>query len=357
MSRMPNAINMDPWQINQQGLQDQQRRNVRQEQRNDQLVDQITEPMRRYSNTMAESQAQLDSSNMFREQGFDVSSGRPSTRRSQPRFQSPQVGDQDFFDTFMSTVQGNGVTNPYALAAIAATGQAESGWSRVHDEWDDPSESGQQGRSGLSMSWRAERLQAAREFARSVGDNPNAPSAQTQAAFFLNEDPELIQRLNNAGSQQEAINLMRDAWRYADPQGGQTRARLEMANHFLPKFGGRAHSRSQLDKMGAGPQEGEQFAEGERVTHTTVDNDGNPVEGEYTRTWMSPLDIKRIRDTDLNLIRGWEFDGQVRRDGNNTLLSVLIPSDNVAGGITDLSINVDAEDDDEDFVRSLAGEL
>lgn len=246
MARMPNAINQDPWQINQQGLQNQQRRQLRQEARNDELVDQITEPMRRYANTMAQGQANLQNAGLYNQHGFDTSSGRPSTRRYSPRFKSPQVGKQEFFDDFMSTVQQNGVTNPYALAAIAATGQAESGWSRVHDTWSDPSESGQPGTSGLTMSWRGERLQAAKNFARSVGDDPNAPSAQTQAAFFLQEDPQLIQRLNNAGSQEEAINIMRDAWRYADPNGGQTRARLEMANHFLPKFGGKDYSRTQL---------------------------------------------------------------------------------------------------------------
>src|SRR5690606_10048503 len=56
--------------------------------------------------------------------------------------------------------------------------------------------------------------------------------------YFLNEDPALIERLNNAGSVEEAQQLMNNAWRFAgfDRPGGEAAARLETAKSLLPSY-------------------------------------------------------------------------------------------------------------------------
>jgi hypothetical protein len=240
----------DPWKIgsenNRQTSESLQRRYMR----NNELEDQLTQPARTFANNMASGAANRQNAVMNQELGFNTSaSGNPVTPQAPSRrFNTQLPVNREFFDEFMTTVQTSGLTNPYGLAAVAATGQAESGWGRVFDEWNDPSGSGQPGRSGLSMSWRNERLQAAREFARRQGDDPNRPSARTQALFMAQEDPTLFQRLNNARSQEEAINIMRDAWRYHDPDGSNTRNRLMIANNFVRQFGGNRVSNAQFDR-------------------------------------------------------------------------------------------------------------
>lgn len=140
----------------------------------------------------------------------------------------------EVFSGFIDTVREGGVTNPYALAAIAATGKAESGFSpgNVNRTWADPSESGQPGTAGGIMSWRGPRYQAL----AATGDL----SPQGQARFFLQEDPNLIAALNNANSLEEAQSLMNNAWRFAgyDRPGGEAARRLSLANSFLPTFQG-----------------------------------------------------------------------------------------------------------------------
>ena len=123
------------------------------------------------------------------------------------------VAGSDVRDTFMNTVKVGGLTNPYGLAAVAATGQVESGWSQgnLQRAWNDKGKP-----SGGAMSWRAERLQNMVNSTRGA-DNP----AEAQARFFLSEDPALIERLNQARSPEEANALMARAWRfegYNDPQ-------------------------------------------------------------------------------------------------------------------------------------------
>ena len=63
------------------------------------------------------------------------------------------------YDQFIGTV-GQGVTNPYGLAAVAATGKHESGYSErnAYGQWSDPAESGSPGQAGGILSWRNERL-------------------------------------------------------------------------------------------------------------------------------------------------------------------------------------------------------
>src|SRR5690606_13127157 len=132
---------------------------------------------------------------------------------------------------FMDTVK-TGVTNPYALAAIAATGKHESGFSpkNVNRTWSDPSQSGQPGTAGGIMSWRGPRYRAL----AAAGDL----SPAGQAKFFLSEDPKLIAALNNARSVDEAVALMNNAWRFAgyDRPGGEAARRLATARSLLPMF-------------------------------------------------------------------------------------------------------------------------
>lgn len=143
------------------------------------------------------------------------------------------TGNQVYGD-FINTVKEGGVKNPYALAAIAATGKAESGFSpgNVNRTWDDPSASGQPGRAGGIMSWRGPRYAAL----AATGDL----SPAGQARFFLQEDPKLIAALNNAKSVDEAQSLMNRAWAFRgyDQPGGEAARRLSLANGFLPSFQG-----------------------------------------------------------------------------------------------------------------------
>lgn len=156
---------------------------------------------------------------------------------------------------FLKTIRDGGVTNPFALAAIAATGKRESGFDPKNAvrTWSDPSQSGQAGTAGGIMSWRNERLQALQQFAQQNGDDPRAPSPETQAKFLLAEDPTLIQKLQNAGSAEEAQQLMNNAWRYAgyNQQGGETAERMALAGQYAQQFGG-SPSQQALEGMAVG---------------------------------------------------------------------------------------------------------
>lgn len=139
----------------------------------------------------------------------------------------------DTYKPFIQTVRAGGLTNPYGLAAVASTGKAESGWSAANANrtWSDPSESGQPGTAGGIMSWRGPRYQAL----AATGDL----SPEGQARFFLQEDPSLIQKLNNAKSVEEAQQLMNNAWAFAghDRPGGEAARRMAMAqNYYANEF-------------------------------------------------------------------------------------------------------------------------
>lgn len=147
----------------------------------------------------------------------------------------------DTYQPFIDTVKTR-VTNPYGLAAVAATGRAESGWSgnNANRTWSDPSQSGQAGTAGGVMSWRAERLGNLQKYAASKGEQGNG-SPQTQAEFFLNEDPQLIDRLNQAKSPTEAADIIAGSWKFAgyDQQGGEAARRRALAqNYFSNEFSG-----------------------------------------------------------------------------------------------------------------------
>lgn len=156
----------------------------------------------------------------------------------------PDLSGNDVYTGFIDTVKSGGVNNPYALAAIAATGQAESGYDpkKVNASWPDPSQSGQPGTSGGIMSWRNERLANLRNFAQAQGGDPSNISPATQAKFFLQENPELISKLNAAKSPEEAASLMANAWKFAgyDQAGGEAARRLGYTQGFVPKFQGQA---------------------------------------------------------------------------------------------------------------------
>jgi len=142
------------------------------------------------------------------------------------------MSENEVFSSFMDTVKSGGVTNPNALAAIAATGQRESRFApgNVNRTWSDPSESGEAGTAGGIMSWRGPRYQAL----AATGDM----SPAGQAKFFLQEDPQLIARLNTAQTPEEAQQMMNEAWKFAgwNRPGGEAAARFSAANAFLPKF-------------------------------------------------------------------------------------------------------------------------
>jgi hypothetical protein len=143
---------------------------------------------------------------------------------------------------FIGTVRNGGLTNPYGLAAVAATGRAESSWdpSKVNAAWPDPSQSGQAGTAGGILSWRNERLANLRNFAQAQGEDPSNISPTTQAQFFLQEDPTLITRLNQARSPQEAAGIMANAWKFAgyDQAGGEAARRAALTqNYYAQQFG------------------------------------------------------------------------------------------------------------------------
>lgn len=157
----------------------------------------------------------------------------------------------EVYDQFMGTVK-EGVKNPYALAAVAATTKAESGFDpgNVNRTWSDPSESGQAGTAGGLMSWRGPRYEAL----AAAGDL----SPAGQARFFLKEDPALIEKLNGAKSVEEAQSLMNNAWKFAgyDRPGGEAANRLSAARSFLPNFQGQGEAEVASVDQTAGMAEG-----------------------------------------------------------------------------------------------------
>lgn len=139
----------------------------------------------------------------------------------------------------LSTWYQGGVTNPYGLAALTSTGEHESGFNpaNLNRSWSDPSESGGKGTSGGMFSWRNERLSALQAFAKDRGESGNG-SPQTQAAFFLQENPQLKDELNGAKSVDEAQAIMNRNIRFAgyDREGGEAGRRLQTARTLVPQM-------------------------------------------------------------------------------------------------------------------------
>jgi hypothetical protein len=158
---------------------------------------------------------------------------------------------------FLKTVRDGGLTNPYGLAAVASTGKHESGFDpkNVVGTWSDPSQSGAAGTAGGIMSWRGDRLAKLQAFAQQNGDNPQAPSPETQGKYLLAEDPSLIARLQAAQSPAEAQQIMNQAWKFAgyDQPGGEAGQRIADAQAYAPQFGGgAAPSQQALEGLAVG---------------------------------------------------------------------------------------------------------
>lgn len=202
---------------------------------------------------------------------------------------APDMSGNQIYSEFMDTVKKGGVDNPYALAAIASTGKAESGFSpgNVYRTWSDPSESGQAGKAGGIMSWRAERLAKMQQFAAANGGDPNKPSPALQAQFLLQEDPNLIASLQGAKSADEAQRLMNNAWKFAgyDRPGGEAGRRMAMANSFASQFAGAPSPSAPVQVASLDPSAG--VAE---ATRSAVP----PMPDEYATTGLSPAAWERM---------------------------------------------------------------
>lgn len=142
----------------------------------------------------------------------------------------------DIFSRFMSSVKG-GINNPNALAAVAATGQRESGFSsgNAFRSWDDVGKP-----AGGIMSWRDDRLNNLLQYAKVDDISKTTPEQQGQ--FFLDEAAKsgLLDRLNAAGSPEEAMREMNRAWAFKgfdNPDHPETQARLQAANEMAPLVG------------------------------------------------------------------------------------------------------------------------
>jgi hypothetical protein len=183
-----------------------------------------------------------------------------ATPSATPAANGPTPGAaNDVENQFIGGIQKAGLSNPYGLAAVAATGRRESSFDpkRMHASWSDPSESGQPGTSGGIMSWRAERLANLQNFARQRGEQGYG-SPETQAAFTASEDPTLIPRLNAAKSPQEATRIMADAWRFAgfNRPGGEYAAREALTEQLAGRFKGMAQPAVDRGGMaGVAPQD------------------------------------------------------------------------------------------------------
>lgn len=142
----------------------------------------------------------------------------------------------DIQNQFLDTVK-TGVTNPVALAAVAATGKAESGYDpkNAGGTWNDGANN-----AGGIMSWNGPRLANLQKFAGGTNGTP-----QQQGQFFLQENPDLVTKLNGAKSVEEAQHLMNNAWAfkgYDQPGNSQAAHRLALAQGYLPQFAGQQPS-------------------------------------------------------------------------------------------------------------------
>jgi hypothetical protein len=153
-------------------------------------------------------------------------------------------GDQNAIQAqFLDTVK-SGVTNPYGLAAVAATGKAESSFDPklAGSSWNDGANN-----AGGIMSWNGPRLANLQKFAGGGNGTP-----QQQGQFFLQENPALIAALNKAGSVEEAQHLMNNAWAfkgYNQPGNPNAAHRLALANGYLPQFQGQSAGGAQVASL------------------------------------------------------------------------------------------------------------
>lgn len=151
---------------------------------------------------------------------------------------------KELMDRFLQTLKTGdpekgiqGITNPKGIAAVMSTGTHESAFApaNVYGKWNDPSESGQAGTSGGVLSWRAERYNAMQQFVKARGGD----TVENQALFFLQEDPQLVAKLNAAEDPAAAQQMMNQAWRFAgyDRAGGEAGDRIATARRLYSDTG------------------------------------------------------------------------------------------------------------------------
>lgn len=244
MGTQPDFNRTDPWTLAQKFIDNQNKEYSNLQYMTHQLnmkaganerdtAEESMKPQRRYNETRALGQAGIDNTKEAEAAGIDTAGGS--------RYRKTKTGpnDPEIFNEFMEGVKEKGLTNPYGLAVVAGTGQVESGFSKgnLHRKWSDPSEKGVAGTSGLLMSWRDDRLRKALEYGKQNGED--MPSARTQGRFLADENPQMIQELQNAGSLAEAQKIINRNWKFAgwDTGGGSSKARLDASAAYLKQFG------------------------------------------------------------------------------------------------------------------------
>lgn len=160
---------------------------------------------------------------------------KPSGNMGGAQGTAPNLTGNEIYDGFMGVVKQK-VTNPFGLAAIAATGKSESGFnaSNAYGSWNDVGAP-----AGGIMSWRGARLDAMKAFVKANGGDPNKPSPELQGQFLLQENPGLIDALNAAKSPEEAQKLMNNAWAfkgYQDSAHGEAARRIALATNMASQF-------------------------------------------------------------------------------------------------------------------------
>ena len=265
---LPNFNKTDPWSIAAEIMKSQNQEIANQDYRTHQMnmatgknmrdtAESDQKPLRRYREQSAVNQANLENAEEAAALGLN-SGGR---YRGSNKAYDPEV-----FNEFMEGVKEKGITNPYALAVIAGTGQVESGFSKgnIHRIWTDNAESGAPGTSGLIMSWRdgqgSNRLTKALNYGKQRGEN--LPSPRTQGNFLVDENPAMAKALQNAGSLAEAQKIINSNWKFAgwDTGGGSSKARFDASANFLKQFGAnpmtakeRSVASNDLTKPATGP--------------------------------------------------------------------------------------------------------
>jgi hypothetical protein len=117
--------------------------------------------------------AQKDKERQAEAEWFKSISGGASSAPAAPSSPTAAIGNPNEVESrFIGGVKQAGLNNPVGLAAVAAYGKAESGFSpqNVNRTWNDPSENGQPGQAGGILSWRADRLQKLQSFAAQRGE-------------------------------------------------------------------------------------------------------------------------------------------------------------------------------------------
>jgi len=289
MATMPNLNPTDPWSLAQKFLDNQNKEIANKDYMTHQMemktganiretAEKDANPTRRYRERSAINQANLEGAQAADEAGLGGGSGKPGKYGP---------NDPEIFQEFMDGVKEKGLTNPYGLAVVAGTGQVESGFSRnnLHRKWSDPSVSGQPGTSGLLMSWRDDRLKKALEYGKANGED--MPSPRTQGRFLADENPQMIQELQNAGSLLEAQKIINKNWRFAgwDTGGGSTRARLDASSAYLKQFG--ANPMTAKDRNAAGAQ----IASAPPENNKKIDVDGR----EYFEVQMDADGFRKLQ--------------------------------------------------------------